>query len=608
MTNTRTEEPRPRKPLRLWPGVVLAVLLFLVWYVLPIVVPGTAAGMTAAFGGAAGGLLILLWWLFFSRARWVERLVAVGLVVLGLLATPSILHVSVARAGMGVLFYFYALPVLGLALVVWAVVTRRLTDKTRMTTMVATVLLACGAFALLRSEGTFGSSTDFAWRWSQTAEERLLAQGSDEPPGAAPTPVVVEEPMEMEMETIPDAQETAEAEEAADMADAPEPVVAMADWPGFRGPDRDGVVHGVRIESDWSTSSPVELWRRPIGPGWSSFAVDGDLIYTQEQRGEEEIVACYNATTGEPVWWHRDEARFWESQGGAGPRGTPTLANGRVYAFGATGILNALDANTGAVVWSHNVAAEADVEVPYWGFSSSPLVIGERVIVAAAGKLAAYDLASGEPSWYGPEGGDGYSSPHLATIYGVAQVVQMGSVGAVAVAPADGAVLWEHEWKGYPIVQPALTGDGDLVISANESAGLRRIAVARASGEWTVEERWTSLGLKPYFNDFVVHEGHAYGFDGSRLASINLEDGRRVWKGGRYGQGQLVLLAEQDLLLVVSEKGELALVSATPDRFTELARFRALEGKTWNHPVLVDDLLLVRNDREMAAFRLPASG
>ena len=135
--------------------------------------------------------------------------------------------------------------------------------------------------------------------------------------------------------------------------------------------------------------------------------------------------------------------------------------------------------------------------------------------------------------------------------------------------------------------------------------GVRRLAVvAQASSGWTVEERWTSRGLKPYFNDFVVHNGHAYGFDGSISRASTSTDGERKWKGGRYGNGQMVLLADQDLLLVLSEEGELALVSATPDKFTEVARFPAIDGKTWNHPVLVGDMLLVRNGEEMAAFRL----
>ena len=185
----------------------------------------------------------------------------------------------------------------------------------------------------------------------------------------------------------------------------------------------------------------------------------------------------------------------------------------------------------------------------------------------------------------------------------------MSRAGAISVAPADGALLWEHPWPGRTrIVQPALTADGDILISRGETTGMRRIAVAHGPGGWTIEERWTSIRLKPYFSDFVVHEGHAFGFDSSILACIDVEDGKRKWKGGRYGHGQLVLLADQDLLLVLSEKGELALVAAAPDRFTELARFPAVESKTWNHPVLFGDVLLVRNGQEMAAFRLSLAG
>jgi hypothetical protein len=392
-----------------------------------------------------------------------------------------------------------------------------------------------------------------------------------------------------------------------------------AEWPGFRGPRRDDVIRGVRIETDWSKSPPVELWRRPIGPGWSSFAVRGDRLYTQEQRGDDEIVACYKVFTGEPVWRHRDAVRFWESNGGAGPRATPTVSGGRVYTFGATGILNALDAGTGAVVWSRNTASDTDSKVPTWGFASSPLVVGDGVIVAASGTLAAYDVTTGKLRWVGPHHGGSYSSPQLATIDGVAQVLLLSPPGAISVAPVDGALLWEHSWDGGAIVQPALTADGDVLISAismTGGVGMRRLAVSHKpldsgrekSAGWTVEERWTSSGLKPYFNDFVVHKGHAFGFDGSILACIDLADGRRKWKGGRYGNGQLVLLPDQDVLLVLSEEGELALVGATPDQFRELARFPALEGKTWNHPVLVGDILLVRNGEEMAAFRLSLAG
>jgi outer membrane protein assembly factor BamB len=359
----------------------------------------------------------------------------------------------------------------------------------------------------------------------------------------------------------------------------------------------------VRIKTDWTASPPAQLWHRPVGPGWSSFAVAGDLFYTQEQRGDDEVVACYKATTGQPVWSHHDKARFFESNAGAGPRATPTLSNGRVYSFGATGILNALDAASGSVVWSRNVATETGTKIPFWGFSSSPLVIGDTVIVAASGQLVAYDAATGNRRWLGPSSSGSYSSPHLATIDGVAQVLFRSDSGLISVAPTDGKEIWEHQWEGNSIVQPALTAEGDVLITSQEN-GTRSLSVAHDAGGWTVREKWTSNGLKPYFNDFVVHKGFAFGFDGRILACIDLKDGQRKWKGGRYGNGQLVLLPDQDLLLVVSEEGELALVNATPDQFTEIAKVPGIQGKTWNHPVLVRDILLVRNGEEMAAFRL----
>jgi outer membrane protein assembly factor BamB len=247
--------------------------------------------------------------------------------------------------------------------------------------------------------------------------------------------------------------------------------------------------------------------------------------------------------------------------------------------------------------------------VPGWGFASSPLVIDDTVVVAAESRLAAYDAATGAPRWTGPSGrGGSYSSPHRAKIDGVTQVLQLSGSGALSVAPGDGTVLWKYDFPGsVTIIQPAVLADGDLLISAAESTGgvgIKRVSLGLGPGGWTTTDRWQSSGLKPYFNDLVVHNGHAYGFDGSILACIDLADGSRKWKGGRYGNGQLVLLPDQDVLLVVSEEGDLALVKATPDRFTEIAHVPALEGKTWNHPVIVRDVLLVRNDHEMAAYKL----
>jgi outer membrane protein assembly factor BamB len=594
----------PRKPLRLWPGVVAVVLLWLARFGLKTAIPGFkgfSLGMMWSFGAAAA---VVLWWAFFSRVPWLDRLGAIILMIVGLGGAWHLRHES-----MGPLWLVgYAVPGLCLALVAGAAASRRLPDGARRATMAATLLLACAVWTLVRTEGISGDHVaEFGWRWAKSPEERLLAQVREKTtarpsaPAALPSaPAAAETPRERvvtEARDEPPALPTPSAEG-----------MTAANWPGFRGSGRDGIVRGVRIETDWVASPPIELWRRPIGPGWSSFAARGNLVYTQEQRGDDEVVACYNATSGAQVWTHRDVARFFESNAGAGPRGTPTLGDGRVYTFGATGILNALDAGTGEVAWSRNAAADTGVTLPDWGFTSSPLVVEDVVIVAVAGQLAAYDLATGEPRWTGPSGGVSYSSPHLVTIAGVPQVLLMGSAGVTSVAPIDGRQHWQYPWRGFPIVQPAVTADGDVLITASGESGTRRIAVAHGPGGWSVEERWTSAALKPYFNDFVVHEGHAFGFDGRILASVDLEDGQRKWKGGRYGNGQLVLLPDQDLLLVLSEDGELALVRAIPDHFTELARFPAIEGKTWNHPVLAGDVLLARNGQEMAAFRLSLAG
>jgi len=296
-----------------------------------------------------------------------------------------------------------------------------------------------------------------------------------------------------------------------------------------------------------------------VGPAWSSFAVGDGLIYTQEQRGDFEVVSCYKAATGKPVWIHRDTARFWESNGGAGPRATPSLKDGRVYTLGATGIVNALDADTGAVIWTHNAASDTKTKVPGWGFAGSPLVLDDTVIVAASGRLIAYDLTTGEQRWSGPKDAGGtYGSPQLFTIGGVPQVVLQAGNGPISVSPSDGKVLWRHAWSGAPMLQPAMSPDGALFVTTGDmsgGAGTRKLAIAKGPDGWKADEVWTSNGLKPYFNDIAIHNGHAYGFDGGILSCIDLQDGKRKWKGGRYGHGQLILLSGQDLLLILSEEG-----------------------------------------------------
>ena len=193
-------------------------------------------------------------------------------------------------------------------------------------------------------------------------------------------------------------------------------------------------------------------------------------------------------------------------------------------------------------MWSRNPVADTGAEDPGWGFTSSPLVVDDIVIVAASGRLAGYAAATGERRWIGPEGGAGYSSPHLMTIEGVPQVVLMRGARTTSVSPADGTMLWEHRWvPNASILQPARTSNGDILIVAGDAMagiGMRRIAVKREAGSWTTEERWTSRSLKPFYNDFVVHEGHAFGFDGSILACIDLADGPASGKAAATAMGR----------------------------------------------------------------------
>lgn len=580
------------RPLRLWPGVVIVVLQFLALYVPGYFAPASPAMFFGMMGSLTlGPLLLIVWWLFFSRAKWSDRLGGVALLIVIQIVSFWLADPSAQLSVM----------VPGIPWLCAAFVASLFAGKRWVT--IAAVLFASLIWTMVRTDGVTGAmESQYSWRWSATAEDRFMASDASQAP-APPAPA-----------TPPPADVEPAAESVESDAEV-EPPAIVAAWPGFRGADRDNVVRGVTIGTDWSSDPPKEIWRRPVGPGWSSFAlVDGHLC-TQEQRDEDEVVVCYDADTGEPIWLHAYSARFWEAMGGVGPRATPTYHDGRLYVLGATGILNCLDLATGQPIWTRDITEDTGAEVPDWAFSSSPLVVGDLVIVHAAGApdgeaAIAYDLATGEPRWTGEAPGASYSSPHLVVIDEVPQAVLITGDGAFGLAPESGELLWKHDWPmgggGSRVVQPALTADGGILIGTSFGVGTRKVEVSSdGAGGWTVEERWTSRGLKPYYNDLVVHEGAAYGFDGNILAAIDLDTGERAWKRGRYGNGQVLVLPDQDLLVVISEKGELVLVRATAAEFEEIARLQVLDGKTWNHPIIANGVIYLRNAKEMAAYRLP---
>jgi len=561
-----------QKPLRLWVGISIVALQWTIRFILPLIAPDTMA--FSIFGGLILSLFVFVWWLFFSRVQMVERWTAFFLIILAFFATAQMIDKSIATTMMGMMFTLYFFPVICLALVVWSVASSYLAVVPRRIALIATILLASGFWILLRTNGMDGQGHQyFAWRWAQTSEENIMAKTDN-----AFSKIQVDSAF----------------------------MVSEAEWSGFRGSKRDGIVHGVKINSDWTKYPPTEIWRRSIGPACSSFAVHGNLLYTQEQRGEFEMVTCYNLQNGKPVWLHRDSTRFWDSHAGAGPRSTPTLSHGRVYSSGATGILNVLDAFDGKLIWSHNAANDTKVKIPGWGYTASPLVTDGVVIVAIAGQLLAYDTVTGNLMWTHPDGGESYSSPHLMKIDGVNQILFTNNSGLISIDPKDGKKLWNLKWTGVPILQPAQINESDFLVgqvSESGGTGMLRINVKQYADTWKINEYWKSNKFRPYFNDFVVHKGHVYGFEGPALVCMDIEKGERQWKGGRYG-GQLLLLEDQDLLLLISENGELALVNAQPDKFKEITRFPGIKGKTWNHPVVVGNVLVVRNSEEMAAFKL----
>ena len=258
--------PTSRKRPWLWPAV-LAGVLWLVRFGIPIVMP--AAIVVGLIGGLVGALAVIVWWAFFSRAPRLDRWGAVLLMIIALAATSRIVDKSIATGLMGMMFPIYAVPVLGLAFLVWATFRHRLSDGPRRASMVATILLACGAWTLVRTNGITGeAASDFAWRWSKTPEQRLLAQPDVEPVPTSGT--AGSSSARRDSRGTPRSQTDAKP---VSLPPTPAPAKTAAGWPGFRGPGRDSIIPGIQINTEWSATPPVQLWRRPVGPGWSSFAV-----------------------------------------------------------------------------------------------------------------------------------------------------------------------------------------------------------------------------------------------------------------------------------------------------------------------------------------------
>jgi outer membrane protein assembly factor BamB len=380
------------------------------------------------------------------------------------------------------------------------------------------------------------------------------------------------------------------------------------DYPQFLGPNRNATIAGPRLNRDWAANPPSLLWRQPIGAAWSGFAVVGDRAVTQEQRGEEEMVVCYDLHSGKILWSHADRTRYFTTIAGEGPRATPTIVSNRVYALGATGHLNCLNFASGKPIWSKDILQDNRSHVPEWGLSGSPLVVDNLVIVSAGGRdgrsLVAYERETGRFRWGGGTDGAGYSSPCLATLGGTKQILIFNSHSIAGHAVDSGKVLWEYPWRGgHPHVALPVILPGDQVfVSSGYGTGSELMKI-QSRTNWLPRRVWKSTRLKAKFTNVVFCDGFIYGLDDGILVCLDASDGTLRWKEGRYGHGQVIFV--DDLLLVMAESGEVILIEPMPEKHLKLASFRALNGKTWNPPALAGEYLLVRNDKEAGCYRMP---
>jgi len=416
------------------------------------------------------------------------------------------------------------------------------------------------------------------------------------------------------------------------------------DFPGYRGLDRTGMLPAQGLADDWEKNSPRELWKQPIYGGYSAFAVVNGFLFTLEQRDDREAVVCYDAANGNELWVHTWPGRFEESMGGVGPRSTPTVVDGDVYALGSNGHLVCLEGSTGKQKWSvETLEGNRNLQ---WAMSGSPLVYGDYVVVnpgtqaqqAVGQALVAYDRKTGKKRAAGGKTQAGYASPMLAELAGETHLLVFDGGGLAGYDPLTLEERWRHQWRtqgsdginvaqplvvesvreptpllgmvaGAAALQPLVERRGQVFIASAYGRGGAMLQVDKEGDGWSVAELWSTgrSTMRCKFASPVLRDDAIYGLDDGNLQCISANDGSVLWtdkrkprEGDGFGHGQLLLV--DDLIVVLTQYGEIALVQARPDRFVELGRRKILEGdKTWNNPALAEGVLYIRNHLQMAA-------
>ncbi len=385
------------------------------------------------------------------------------------------------------------------------------------------------------------------------------------------------------------------------------PLANALDWPQFRGPGRDGVSREIGLLKSWPDSGPRQLWKVPVGDGFSGITVAGGRVFTLYGQGKDELAVAHDAATGRQIWRVRIDGKY-ESDMGGGPRATPTVDGNLVYVLSAGGQLHALDTATGRRVWGRDLTRDFGAKPPQWGVSTSPLVEGNLLLLDVGGSsgnsAAALDKKTGKTVWTSQSDQAGYSAPVAITVGGVRQVLFFTATALTALAPSNGKLLWRVPWRtdwDVNAATPIFVAPDKVFVSSGYDTGS---ALLRIKPGGAPDEVWRSRGMKNQFSSSVLHGGHLYGFDNKVLKAVDVATGKDKWKQSGLGHGSL--LYADGHLFVLSESGQLVLAEANPAGYREKASAEVLSGKCWTAPTLANGRLYVRNEEEMVALEVAA--
>ena len=386
--------------------------------------------------------------------------------------------------------------------------------------------------------------------------------------------------------------------------------IQPGDWPGFLGPQRNGISNETNLIDAFPADGPKELWRMNLGGGMSSVAIMNGVLTTLDQDDTNQFVRAFDAKTGEPLW-KQAIAPFYKNSMGNGPRATPTMHKDRVFVYSGEGILAALNAKDGRILWKKNLPQELNCKPSEYGMSCSPLIVGDTIVVQVGetGTLVAVSQSTGAVAWKTGTDPAGYSSPVLISAQGNQPQAILAFSGASALATStSGKLLWRYAYDTdyfCNTATPVMDGP-NILISAGENHGSTLLDVS--SGQ--PKEAWSSLGrkstLRAEWQTPVLLNGHVFGFDNvgsagpvTHLTCVNFKTGKQAWQKSRFGKGNLT--AADGKLFISTMKGELIIVKASTAEFSELARAKVI-GTTRQAPVISHGRLYLRGDNELVCF------